>query len=140
MGSPGKQHNILQRNLYVLLTSDEIVAQSCLLAIVYLSYVLPLQWLDGKTHTLWKYNWGARSIGSALYLFRTKLLQLHETPRLFLSEMFVMMFFTEFKYDLPMFKEYLQHLYCKRKMKVVGCKTGATVMAISKAKSLIFHP
>ena len=28
IGVPGKQHNILQRNLYVLLMSDDMVAQS----------------------------------------------------------------------------------------------------------------
>ena len=139
MGVPGKKHNILQRNLYVLLTSDEMVAQSCLLAIVYISCMLPLWWLAGKTHTLCKYNWGERSMGRALDLFRTKLLQLHETPKLFLSKMFMMMLFTELEDDLPTFKEYWQHLYCKRKMKVVGCKTGTTVMGLAKSKYLIFH-
>ena len=92
---PGNQHKIIQRNIYVLLTSDEMVAQSFLIAIVYLSSRLPLWWLAGKTHTLWKYNWGARSMGRALDLFQNKLLKLHETPRLFLSDMFMMMLFTE---------------------------------------------
>ena len=44
------------------------------------------------------------------------------------------------KDDLPTFKEYWKHLYCKRKMKVVDRKTGATLMGLSKSKSLIFHP
>ena len=77
MGFPGKQHNILQSNPYVLLTSDEILSQSCLLAIEYFSFMLPLWWLAGKTHTLWKYNWGSGSMGRAFDLFWTKLLQLH---------------------------------------------------------------
>ena len=81
MGVLGKQHNILQRKLYILLTSDEMVAQYCLIAIVYLSCMIPRLWLAGKTHTLWKYNRGASVMGRALDLFRTKLLQLHETPQ-----------------------------------------------------------
>ena len=60
MSVPGKQHKILQTNLYALLTPDEMVAKSHLLAIIYLSCMLPLRWLAGKTHTLWKYNWVER--------------------------------------------------------------------------------
>ena len=56
MGVPGKQHNILQSNLYVLLTPDEIVAQYLLLAIVYIYFMLSIWCLDGNRHTLWKYN------------------------------------------------------------------------------------
>ena len=93
MGVPGKQHNILQSNIYILLRSGEMVAQYLLIAIVYLTCMLSLQWFDGKTQTIWKYNWGARSMGRALYLFLTKLLQLHKTPRLFLSDMFMIMIF-----------------------------------------------
>ena len=104
MGVPRKKHNILQRNICVLLTLDEMVALSCLFTIVYISCMLPLRWLAGKTHTLWKYNWVARSMGRAFYLFQTKFLQLHETPRLFLSEMFMMILFTEFEDYLPTFK------------------------------------
>ena len=54
--------------------------------------------------------------------------------------MFMMMLFIELEDDLPTFKEYWQRLYCKKKMKVVGCKTCATVMALAKSKYLIFHP
>ena len=79
-------------------------------------------------------------MGRALDMLQTKLLQLHETTRIFLIEMFMMMLFTELEDDLPMFKEYWKHLYCKRKMKVVGHKTGATVMGLEKAKSLVFSP
>ena len=50
MSVPGKQHNILQKNLYVLLTSDEMIAQSFLLNIVYLYCMLPLWWLAENTH------------------------------------------------------------------------------------------
>ena len=73
-------------------------------------------------------------------MFQTKLLQPHETPRIFISEMFMMILFTELEDDLPTLKEHWQRLYCKRKVKVVGRKTGATVMGIEKAKYIIFYP
>ena len=52
----------------------------------------------------------------------------------------MMMLFIELEDDLPTFKEYWQRLYCKKKMKVVGCKTCATVMGLAKSKYLILHP
>ena len=52
----------------------------------------------------------------------------------------MMMIFTGLEDDLPTFKEYWEKLYCKRKMKLVGRNTGATVMGLAKPKSLIFHP
>ena len=69
-------------------------------------------------------------MGRALDMFRTKLLQLHETPRLFLSDMFMMMLFTELEYDLPTFKEYWQQLCCKRKMRYSsgGALVGAYII------------
>ena len=79
-------------------------------------------------------------MGRVLYLVQTKLLQLHETPRVFISEKFMMVLFTELEDCLSLLKEYRQHLYCKRNMKVVGRKIGATVMVLAKSKYLIFHP
>ena len=75
--------NILQRNLYVLLTSNEMVAQGRLLSIIYLSMMLPLRWLAGKTHTLAEYGCGVFSMGRALDIFYNKLLELKEKPSLF---------------------------------------------------------
>ena len=52
----------------------------------------------------------------------------------------MMIIFKELKDDLPTLKEYWQHLYCKKKMKLVGRKTGATVMGVLKSNCFILHP
>ena len=44
--------NILRQNLYILLTSREVIAQCCFLAMPYLSCLLTLRWLAGRTHEL----------------------------------------------------------------------------------------
>ena len=72
---PNRQNNILQRNLFVLMTSAEMVAQSRLLAIINISIMLPLRWLAGKTHELHKYEWGALSMGWALDILHEMLIQ-----------------------------------------------------------------
>jgi len=53
---PKKRHNILMRNLFVVLTSAEKVALSCLLTIINMPICLPLCWLDAKTPHLAEYK------------------------------------------------------------------------------------
>ena len=58
--------NVLQENLFIVLSSLEMVGLSRILSILYLCIVIPVRWLSAKTHTLGKYNWGARSMGRVL--------------------------------------------------------------------------
>ena len=136
----GRQDNILQRNLFVLLTSNEMVAQSRLLGIVYLSCMLPLRWLAGKTYTLAQYGWGARSMSRVLNVFLAKLDQIHLNPLLLLSEMFMMNLFQEIMDDPPPFQEYWIHLFEKRRMNVVSRKSGARLMGLARAWEELFFP
>ena len=53
---PKKRDNILMRNLFVVLTSAEMVALSRLLTIIYMSMCLPLRWLAAKTPDLAEYE------------------------------------------------------------------------------------
>ena len=102
----GKQDNILQRNLFVMLTSDEMVAQSRLLGIIHLSCMLPLRWLAGNTHKLKDHNWGVRSMSKALNVFYEKLQIIQANPRIVLSESFMMSLFGGIMANLPPFKDY----------------------------------
>ena len=136
----GKKNNILQRNLFVLLTSDEIVAQSRLLSIVYVSCMLPLRWLAGKTHELAKYKWGAYSMGLVLDTFRTKLRALKAVLKLFLNETFMMSLFEDIMNKLPLFRDYWDHLLKKKTMNVVSRKSGARLMGLAGAVKEMFHP
>ena len=48
---PGKRRdNILMRNIFVLLASPKMAAQSRFLCIVYLEICIPMRWLLGKIH------------------------------------------------------------------------------------------
>jgi len=82
MSDKTKKDNVLQRNLFVVLSSLDIdmAAQARLLAIMYLSIILPLRWLAGNTHKLASFHWGARSMGRALDVLREKALRLKQTP------------------------------------------------------------
>jgi hypothetical protein len=70
MSDKTKKDHVLQRNLFVVLSSLEMAAQARVLAIMYLSIILPLQWLAGNTHKLASFHRGARSMGRALDVLR----------------------------------------------------------------------
>ena len=53
---PKKQDNILLRCLFVLMTSVEVISQSCLFAILYILFCLPMCWLTAKMPEL--RQWG----------------------------------------------------------------------------------
>ena len=58
--------NILRHNLYILLTSSEVIAQCRFLAMPHLSCLLPLRWLAGRTHELSHRRWGCTPHGTCL--------------------------------------------------------------------------
>ena len=61
LSTPGKSsENVLMRNLFLLLGSPEMAAQSRFLCIIYFSIGIPMRWLAGKTHELKDHPVGAR--------------------------------------------------------------------------------
>lgn len=132
--------NILQLNLFTLLTSDEMVAQTRLLSIFCLSSMMPLRWLAGKTQDLAEYNWGARHYGLCLDIFYKKLKLIQATPTLFLSESFMMGMFSELYDILPPFKEEMVDTYTERESNVVTRQSGARLMQMKQCRDEIFNP
>jgi hypothetical protein len=86
---PDNKDTILQKNLVVVLSSLEMVAQARLLAIMYLSMILPLRWLAGNTHLLAGFGWCARSMGRAFDILRENVLLIKERPHLKIDEIFM---------------------------------------------------
>ena len=62
--------SLLQQNLFVALTSEEMIALSRLLSILHISVCMPFRWLAGKTHELKAYGldfgWGAMSMSRVI--------------------------------------------------------------------------
>ena len=63
--------NILQQNLFIVLSSLEMIAVSRFFSILHVSIVIPFRWLSGMTHKLGQHNWGARSMGRAVDILHT---------------------------------------------------------------------
>ena len=58
--------NILQENLFIILSSCEIVALTRVCSIIHLSICLPIRWLAGNSHKLMEYDWSVRSMGKVI--------------------------------------------------------------------------
>ena len=60
--------NILQENLYIVLTSVEMVALCRVMAILHFKICMPMWWLAGNTHFLGRmgFDWSSRSMGKAI--------------------------------------------------------------------------
>ena len=137
---PKKQDNILLRNLIVIMTSVEMIAVSRLFSIMYISIILPMRWLAGKTPELAEYNWGPVSMGRALDTLHKTMKEISDKPSLILDEDYMMNIFKEYIDELPPFKEYWNFMFNKKQMAVVARKSGAKVLPLAKLRDECFSP
>ena len=96
------------------MTSEEIIAQSRLFAILYISFCLPMRWLAAKTPELHEWDWGQISNGRAIDTLQLKMMDLVNDPNNILDEDFMMDMFSEYIAELPPFKKYWEHLFEKK--------------------------
>ena len=68
----GNNH-ILQQNLFIILSSIEMIATSRLFDMINAAVCISVRWLSGNTHKLAHHNWGDRSIGLVFDILRTDL-------------------------------------------------------------------
>ena len=131
--------NVLQENLFIVLSSLEMVGLSRILSILYLCIVIPVRWLSAKTHTLGKYNWGARSMGRVLDILEEKMDEIEQDHLLVLSKDYMMGLFSELMDELPPFREFWEHKFEKQQMSVVS-QTNTKVVHMARLRDELFHP
>lgn len=128
---PRKKKNesasILQKKIFVVLTSSEMIALVRLLSILHLSNCMPFRYLAGKSHEFKQYGWGAADMGRVLDTLYKKLQMVCDNPRLILGQLFMMDILQEYQEELPPFNQYWETLFKKKQMRVISrklCKTG----------------
>ena len=127
--------NILEENLFVVLTSVEMISLTRAMSIVHLSICLPVRWLAANTHTLSAYAWGVRSMGRVIDTLEKSLVRLKEDSGKISDESFMMGFFQVFVDELPPLNEYVNQLYEKRTQ---GLVPNTNVADSSKTKVVPF--
>ena len=58
-----KSASISQKNLFVVLTSTEMIGLVRLLSILHISICMPFRYLAGKCHEFKQFGWGAADMG-----------------------------------------------------------------------------
>ena len=145
-GNSNDKASILQQNLFVALTSEEMIALSCLLSIFHISVCIPFRWLAGKTHELKDYGtdfgWGAMSMSRFIDTLYKKMNELHKSPSLIVDDGFMMSIFDEYLLELPPFEEYWKATFEKRQMSVVACsrKDGSKVVHMALLRKEPYSP
>ncbi len=137
---PKKQNNILVRCLFVLMTLEEMIAQSRLFAILYISFCLPMRWLAAKTPELGEWGWGPISNGDAIDTLQENMMDIVDDPTKILEECFMMSMFSKYIDMLPPFKKYWDHLFESKQMVVVASESGAKVLQFAELRKGLFHP
>ena len=133
--------NLLQRSLFILLGSMEMIAQLRVASILHLAVVIPMRWLAGNTHKLVEYGWGERSMGRAIALLHDAFVEIQGDGSLLLEEEFVMHIFASLYDELPPFKEYLDYHFEEKEGNVIGSrKEEARVLVIDEAMAELFWP
>ena len=141
-----KKASLLQQNLFVALTSEEMIALSRLLSILHISVCMPFRWLAGKTHELKAYGldfgWGAMSMSRVIDTLYEKMTKLYESLSLILDDDFMMNIFSEYLQELPPFEEYWKLTFEKKQMSVVARsrKDGTKIVHMAKLRIELFTP
>ena len=132
--------SILQKKLFVVLTSSEMIALVWLLSILHLSICMPFRYLAGKSHEFKQYGWEAADMGRVLDTFYEKLQRVRDNPRLILDKLFMMDIFQEYREELPPFNEYWETLFKKKQMRVISRKDGRKVVHYARQVKNLFSP
>ena len=133
MRTPG--NNILQENLFVILSSCEMMALSRVCSIIHIAVCLPLRWLAGNSHKLKRYDWSVRSMGKCIDLLEKALELITDNGSYILDEYFMMGIFNTLHEQLPPFSDYITHMFENKKMGVISNKNTKVVLLISCEKS-----
>ena len=133
--------SILQLNLFVALTSSEMIALVRLLSILHVSVCMPVCWLAGKTHELKEHNqWGPMSMGRVLDTLEASMIEIAANPDKILDENFMMNIFKEYIEELPPFKEYWERTFQKKQMAVIARKSSTKVVHFARLRKHLFSP
>ncbi len=142
----GCNDNILQENLFIVLTSVEMVALCRTMAILHFKICMPLRWLAGNTHFIGQqgYDWSSRSMGKAVDALYDAMMSIQQDGSLFLNEDFMNSIFDKLYTDehgnpapLPPLQEAMQYQY---EVKQTNTVDGSKVLPYDQMNAEMFYP
>ena len=104
-------NNILQQNLFIVLTSSQMITMSRVYAIFHVAICLPMRFLVSKAHKLGDQDWSSRSVNRLLVIVDNKLTEIVELSENFLDRDFMMKMFEDLREEMTSFDEYLSYVF-----------------------------
>ena len=134
----GNNH-ILQQNLFIIISSLEMIATSRLFAILNVAICMPVRWLAGNTQNLAHHNWGAQSIGRVFDILHTALNNILYEITLIHEKSTMMFIFQDIVEKLPEFKAFLVYAIQNKKTEFV-VKSQTKAFPLKKLVEELFSP
>ena len=91
--STPKADNILQENLFIVLSSAELLAASRVFSIIHFTINIPMRWLAGNSKDLAAYDWSVVSMSRAIDCVYNALLLIKEDGKRLTDESFMLSIF-----------------------------------------------
>jgi len=111
--SEGVSENILQRKLFIIIESSEMIAQLRLCSIFFLTIIVPMCWLASNTFKLAHCNWGEKSMG----------------------------IFAELQKEMPEFNTYMTWFFKEKECNTIGSSSKSQrVLSVDKGAEMLFYP
>lgn len=141
---PNRDDSILVQNMFVILSSLEMIASTRMWCIFHLSIIVPCRWLAGNVHNLAKFNWGVADLGKTLDRLKVALEVIRDHPDRIHDEKFMMSIMWYWKKDLPPFEEYMTYMFEKKgkrtKYVVSPEVTGSKPVPLMAVRKEVFNP
>ena len=117
-------NNILQKNLWIVLSCKEMIAMTRVYAIFYVGICLPMRFLAGRAHQLAAHDFSCRSPNQAIDMLDAKLKAIVDDEQKFLNKSFMMSIFQEMRDKITPFDEYLTYQF-EEKLNPTMDKSGS---------------
>ena len=134
----GKNH-ILQKTLFIILSSIEMIATSRLFPITDDAVFMPVRWLASNTHKLAHHNWGACSIDHVFDILHTALNNILDDITLIHDISTMMFIFKDMLEEIPEFKAFLVYDFQNKRTEFV-IKSQTKELALKKLVEVLFSP
>jgi hypothetical protein len=113
----GGKDSILQENLFMVLTSMEMVSLSRLFSILHFTICMPMRFLAGQTHIIGSlgYDWSPKLMGKAIDAIEDAMMTIESDGSQFLDEAFMSSIFCKINDDGPLepLSEFMTYMFGK---------------------------
>ena len=128
-----KEDNILQKNVFIVLSSTEMIGLLRVYAIFHVAICIPIRYLAGSSHTFAEHDWSCRSMGRVLDILYDALQEISDDGGKLINIDFMLGIFQTLRAELPPFDQYLYYMF-ENKLNPTLPKYGSTKQAYDDSK------